>query len=712
MLLSSGRPRTAESEAGDDGLEIVVTEAHDTSPELVGGVSSQNEGLGVQSTAELMQEEATSTEDRNRPSESITIPAIRPIGESEPPPPPGAIGTANDPPEPMALEAGGQQPQDPDGIRKLSDEQVSSIKEQLYGSENSYLDNREKLDLLKKMEQDPPQPAGNAAKKGFDTAPIVPPKKKSEDKKAGGEPAGREAGRTSDQKPAASQKKPHMAQRIRGVAYFAKNIIQITGVQDLYDGDEMIIKDREYVLKKKKFSSKVLFIVGAPIAAALLFLLGTLFTADHSGGSGKVIGLVLDHNGQPFKQGAEVRLPTTGKTYKCDAQGFFKTDLLERGSYKIEYVLNGQIVRTDFATVVNGEVTTIALRPDKTGPARPSSTRTAQRGSPPSRPQQTVEQSSSSTTQAAKSPPKKSSKSTGSSASRSEKSKLRLAANVEGARLVLDGSVIGAGNLTYSGLKPGKHSYKVSADGYATKSGTISLKSGETSSLKVTLQPLATTKKTVAAKEEDFFRWGLQALNNGDRSKAITEFTKAIQKQPDNADAYFHRAEALEQSAKPSEATDDYVQAAQHYRKNRNHRNASTCYSRAIGLDPKCVPALLGRGSLYLAKGEEIAAMADFETVKDIDKRNPAVYMGLGEARFRQGYYKKATKHFNDAKSLDSKNPSVYQFLMLCYLARDDVNKVRKTFDRFTKVASEQELRSFYQNDKYASVRDVIEGEN
>ena len=127
-----------------------------------------------------------------------------------------------------------------------------------------------------------------------------------------------------------------------------------------------------------------------------------------------------------------------------------------------------------------------------------------------------------------------------------------------------------------------------------------------------------------------------------------------------------------------------------------------------MALRPKSIPVLLGRGNLYLSRGEEIAAIADFDMVIRLDKRNLQGYLGLGQARHDQGYFKKAIKHFKDARSLASDNPSIHRSLMMCYYRAGDFKQVKKSHEKFVKYVSEAELRAMRSDPSFAPVLRVI----
>ena len=110
-----------------------------------------------------------------------------------------------------------------------------------------------------------------------------------------------------------------------------------------------------------------------------------------------------------------------------------------------------------------------------------------------------------------------------------------------------------------------------------------------------------------------------------------------------------------------------------------------------------------------MKKSEELAAIADYDKVISLDKRNFQAYYGLGEARFKQSQFKKAVDHFKDARSIDDSNPLVHQYLMLSYMALNDYKNVKKSFDKFANKATEEQIQRFKSDQKYSAVLKIIE---
>lgn len=680
----------------DDDLEFVVTEAHQESPDLVGqakpAAGKNDDDLGVQSNADLMENEAKS-DYSGRPEEHESDLEHTPIGDTAPPPPPVSDYENNYEPAPITQPTSEFQPPENDPIADREPEKPSSPTETDI-PEPAYLSDEEKRELISKIENTSPPPDDRP----FGNQPIQPPKK-------AGKPV-------APSEIDADLPKPAMAKRSRGIAYFYKSFIQLKGDQQIREHDELIINDRLYLLREKKLSPKLLAAIATPIFVLILFLIGAQFIRNTGNGQGRIVGMAFDENEQPYLQQAIIRLPELGEAYKSNLQGFFKTDFLPVGSYTVEYIIDDAVVAVDHSSIFDNEITTLRLMPQEDYLVEEKNTPTREvagavvsqtpRETAASPPPASVKKASSTSSN-------KSKKSTSKNSGSSKYAKLTLAANIDGARIKLDGSVLGAGNLTYSQLKTGEHTYAVSKEGYQTASGKINLSAGKTSKLEVQLKPLTAAQKEAAYDENDFYYAAEAAYKEGDNERAIDDLTKAINLKNSYAEAYFTRGEIYSQTGQQGVAHDDFVRAAEIFQFRKEINQAITAYNKAIDIDPKSITAHLGRANLYLNKGEEIAAIADYETVVDLDKRNVQAYYGLGEARFKQGYYKKAVNHFKDARSLDSDNPKVYQYLMLSYLGANDIKNVKKSFEKFKDVASEEELNRMNNDSKYSAVMRVVE---
>ena len=693
---SDETPPSVEKAKNDDDLEFVITEKNDDDREFVGGQKQfpdDDNKLGIEKNSDLMEKEVLSVKG-NGEQLPLSPDDFKPIGETSPPLPQEPASSSPSYAPAGAAEA--QSSQEPpasqqERVKKLSPKEVESIEQNLY-SGDSYLTDREKEELIKKMNK----LDGSAGDQSL-TAPV-------KHDPTDGSPE------TKSDLP-----KPKMAKKGRGIAYFYKNYVQIIGSQELHAEDELCINDRCYELKPKQFNTKTMIGVGVVLFALALFLIGSQFVSTGGAREGEIIGMVLDEMGQPFVHGATIRLPELGKSTSSTPQGFFRFGPVPEGSHKIEYITGDKLLKVDYATVAGGKITMLSLRPDEVLVAKAATRETRSKSQPPPSIADSKPELSSSKETTHKSTGKKTaSKSTKLSTKKSGKkspANITLAANVQGARFAIDDNVLGAGNLTYSKIKPGKHKYTVSKDGFQPVSGTINLAPGEDKTLSVDLVPMNQSAKAEVFSEEDFYHSGLAALEEGNLETAISDLTDAVSKRPSYAEAYIARAEAYTITREKERAHDDYIRAAEIFQIKKDFNRAVKAYNNAVKLDKKSTTAYLGRANTYLAKNEEIAAIADYEAVLKLDKRNARGYFGLGEARFRQGRYKKACKHFKDARSLDSENPLTYQYLMLCYLAMDDIKKVKKSFEKFSKVASEDQMNRLRADSKFSAVLRIVDND-
>jgi Tfp pilus assembly protein PilF len=669
----------------DFAAEFVVIEKQEDDREFVGGKKgfpTHRGELGSESSAEPAEKEIEAVE-RITPLQDEAG-AVQPIGQSAP----SLLAEVDDSQSADDASAGNQGSPN-QTVKKLSPEEVKEIERTLYGGDRKLAD-RKKEDVVRKI--------GAMERKPGDSIDSAPEKRVQSDRFPETQP---------DLPP------PAMAKRDKGIAYFYRNYIQVLGRHEFFAGDELQIGHRIYELMPKRFNWKVFIATAVVLSALILFLVGTQFVSDTVTGKGEIIGMVLDEYGQPYVRGATLTFAELGRSINSNSQGFFRSGPIPEGSHKIEYRVDGKVLKVDYATVVGGKITMLSLKPDEqqlvaVEPNEPQykkerSIKSSQPIPAPVKPFEATSTGSETTSR------KESPKATDDKTEDKSSAKITLAANVENARLELDGTPLGAGNLTYSQINPGTHKYTISKDGYQPVNGTIKLSPGEKKTLAVELPLLEKSQKEKTYTEEDYYYSGLAALKDRDLERAVADLSKAIEQRPSYAEAYSARAETYSLTREKNLAHDDYIRAAEIYQIRKDLNQAITAYNNAIELDRKSVAAYLGRANTYLTKGEEIAAIADYETVVKLDKRNPQGYFGLGEARFKQGRYDTAAKHFRDARSLDSDNPLIHQYLMLCYLAMDDIKKVKQSFEKFETVATDEQMARFRTDPKFSAVLRVIE---
>lgn len=590
-------------------------------------------------------------------------------------------------------------PPKPAGIQKLSEEQVNNIRSSMMRheteSDSEFATPEDASYLLHNLrrtgEAPPPEPQ--------DDAPPPPPPDTPEEVPETPEVRDVETVTPPESKPEVPQ--GIKTTPIRNIAYFHKNFIQLTGNVHPVAGNELRIDERAYVLRPKKIKPKYLITAFAILAAIFLFFIGKQFISPTVPGSGSVVGLILDDNGRPFADGMKFRIPEIGKTAVSDAAGFFRFDGVATGTYVIEFTLPDGRVGSENISVAADELTTVSMSTADAvmkSVADVSSASTARHN----------ERGAASKSPAARDRSRETARSNGATTARTEYSDLTLRANVNDARLIVNGETLGKGNTTYRKLMPGTHTATVVKDGYRTWKGKINLKPGETYTLSVNLEKAAAESAEPEYTAEDFYESGVTMLSRGDAESAIRDLTQAIAMDPSMGDAYFKRAQANMDVSETTQAEADYVRAGEIYRTQKRMSTALDAFNRALEINSKSVPALINRGDIYSLQENTSAAMDDYQDALKANKNNFRANFELGKAYFALGKYKDADKRLRKAKEIDPSVPEVYHYLMLNYFARDDFNDVKKTYSAFKESVDPNEVQSFRGNPRYGAILRVI----
>ena len=168
--------KTPPTGSEDDDLDFVVTETGAEQRDFVGGTQQftpKDEAIDIEASAGSDCSPDDDEESKRRYSQASYS---QPIGMSAPPPPPGAdqnlepsesFGSANQ----KEAAAAANTPANGRDLPKLSEAQIRSIREKMYGQSQG-LSEKDKKEILQNADQ--------AKRPLFDTEPIVPPKKNTE----------------------------------------------------------------------------------------------------------------------------------------------------------------------------------------------------------------------------------------------------------------------------------------------------------------------------------------------------------------------------------------------------------------------------------------------------------------------------------------------------------------------------------------------------
>jgi tetratricopeptide (TPR) repeat protein len=654
----------------DDDLEFVVTETPGAQiPDVTGisgndkskDISKNTDNIEITSESSLLEESSSSGEidlgvDPEKDIKKPDIPEFE-FPKEEP--------TVE--PEPEKIEDTQSIPS------KLSAEELAAVKKNLYGTDK------------------PPAPK----------PPKEPEPVQKAEKVENEPPAGV---RAIIEDPSKANPNIKKAQKVRGLAHFRGNSIKLVGNPFLHEGDEIQVNDKPYLLKPKKYDKRVLFGAAAAFLVIVFSIIAIQIARDGTlSGDGEIVGMILDDSGRPFLEKARVSIPSLNKTTMSNAQGFFIFQKIPTGTYELVFELNPDVIYHGNATVTSNQLTLMAfsdLEP-MLPPETPSQTtaNVSNNRSEPSNSAENEKKSNSSKKKEISDSGQKSSSSYG---------KIKLNANVEDARLIVDGKILGAGNNTYTKIKSGSRKIEVTKDGYKTYSETVRVKSDKTVTVSAKLSP----EEPTSLSGKDYLSLGKDALAAKDYQGAIDKLSEAIKLSPSLVDAYESRATAYKKTGATDKATNDYVRAGEISRFKKDYTRSITDFTSALSLSDGNTNALVGRGDTKFAQGDYRAAMEDYDSALRNSINLYGAQYGMAKCYFKMGEPKKAEKYFKAAHELDPSDPELYQYMMLNYLARDDIKKVREMYAEFKVVADPAQLAEFKSSSRYEPILRLISEED
>ena len=215
-----------------------------------------------------------------------------------------------------------------------------------------------------------------------------------------------------------------------------------------------------------------------------------------------------------------------------------------------------------------------------------------------------------------------------------------------------------------------------------------------------------------------FYR-GLTYQDTGKYDKAIEQYDKSIELNPNLANAYFNRGNAKDSLGHHEKAINDYNEAirlnpdyadAYTHRGNANislgrHEDAIADYDQAIRLNPDHAEAYNNRGNAKNRLGQHQDAIADCDEAIRLKPNNAQPYFNRGIVNYRLGQHQDAIADCDQAIKLKPDYAAAYLNRGLSYLetnqqeeARRDLETARDLAQQAGKediaAAADQELRN------------------
>ena len=153
---------------------------------------------------------------------------------------------------------------------------------------------------------------------------------------------------------------------------------------------------------------------------------------------------------------------------------------------------------------------------------------------------------------------------------------------------------------------------------------------------------------------------GTKHYEAGENHKAISEFTRAIEKHPQDVIAYINRGTAYYATQQYDKAVADFTRTikiapaeakaynnrANAYEELGKFEKARADYSKAIQINPMYVEAYFNRGSFYAKRGEYEKAIADFDKATEINPQHYKAYYNKAVAVEQIGRWTEAIEAY------------------------------------------------------------------
>lgn len=454
----------------------------------------------------------------------------------------------------------------------------------------------------------------------------------------------------------------------RGIAYYSGTHIHLVGGAHLASGEELVFKDRIYVLKEKPGTAgggKWVYIV----PMLLLLMAGAMLWMFSRPTPGGIAGLALDSRTRSTLPGAKVRILEKGISAVTNDAGFFVLPKVPAGSYTLQATGPG-VEGNAVVQVSEGGIAPIIVTMQPTPEEILSQAPAAEPGPAAQNPPQTP--------------------------ARTEPVTAGLALSVDpaDAEAYLDGQSMGSGGI-FKDLSAGTHNLAVKRDGYQEWQNEVDLKPGRTNRVRVALIPKAVpSAASQPARKgfEDYLKDGQGYLAKNDYAKAAASFAEAVKIRPGSALASELLGEAYWGKQNVGSGNNAFMKAARLYAEQGSYPKAEGLYQKVLEADPNTAQAYLELGNAYLATGDADAARRSFQQHTKLFGGSPDGFFALGKLEYQERRFKEASKAFEKALANSAKPGLVYGYLTLTYIQIDNKKKAQAAYDSFMKLATPDEL--------------------
>jgi tetratricopeptide (TPR) repeat protein len=211
------------------------------------------------------------------------------------------------------------------------------------------------------------------------------------------------------------------------------------------------------------------------------------------------------------------------------------------------------------------------------------------------------------------------------------------------------------------------------------------------------------SKNTDAASAKKYYEQGIDNGKKGKLNEALSNFNRAIELNPNYAEAYERRGltqqlkgwfeDALSDYNKAIEINPKFAEAYNNkgvtYAALRRNEQALSSYNKALELKPNYTDAYNNIGALYFGLGQFQEAIANYKKVLEADPKHTLANYNLGNTYSFMKEYKKAIACYARVIELDPTNVMGYANIGIMYYYSGNMgqakNNLQKAKDLFLK---------------------------
>ena len=180
-----------------------------------------------------------------------------------------------------------------------------------------------------------------------------------------------------------------------------------------------------------------------------------------------------------------------------------------------------------------------------------------------------------------------------------------------------------------------------------------------------------------AGTAQEYYNRGNIYGKQGNLTQAISDYTKAIEVNPNYTEAYYNRGNTYEKQGNLTQAISDYTKAIEinpkyaaaycnrgnAYQTQGNLKEAISDYTKALEINPNFAGVYINRGDVYQTQGNLPLAIADYNKALEISPNDSTSLYNRGLAYYGAEQYGKALTDYTTAISQNPNKEAYEDFI-------------------------------------------------